>query len=280
MQAHFRDIDRLYDKASVYIPNSVFRSLSTSIKNKKGGTNIQQTSFAYAYIVTISFLYKYASFVSIDNNSYIQNSDIKELLGYGRGTKTIDKVIKKNGVLDNLGLTRTTKDYPVIVVENPQEDINGIPIREYSLFSDLTDNDIQYNMIKSIVKNRNYEIKEPLFLTHSYDDNDYGTLYNFERTHEITLHEFLRFVFDNNLDNIDFLIYAFIKSRCKGYKMNKKSMAIYKIVSEIGIDRGTFYDHLEKLKKENFIKVNHKEWEMKGDEYKNMEANEYIWKGV
>lgn len=280
MKQHFEDIGFQDGHANVRLPNKIFDTLSKSIKNKSGSTNIQQTAFAYAYLVTTSFLYKYAYFVNIDNGTYIQNSDIKELLGYNRSTKTIDKVIKRNGILDQLGLTAPTKDYPVRYIANKQELVNGIPLREFTTIGDLDDDDISYLTIKEIVKNRNYEVKEPLFLTTSFEDSDYGTLYNIDRTHDITLPEFLTFVFDDKLDNIDLLIYGFLKSRCKGYRNNMNAMAVYKITSAIGIDRSTFYDHLDRLKKRKFINVNHKEWKMRGDEHITMEANEYFWLGV
>ena len=280
LKEHFENIKYQDENANIRLPNNIFKYLSDSIKNKSGSTNIQQVAFSYAYLITNAFLYKYAHYVDIDNGTYIQNSDIKELLGYNRKTKTIDKIIKKNGILDKLGLTETIKDYPIRFITNPKEHINDIPLREFIVISELNIDDINYNTIKNIVKNRNYEINEPLFLTTGFKDSEYGTLYNIERTHEITLKEFIKFIFDEELNNIDFLIYGFLKSRCKGYKDNMKAMAVYKIVLEIGIDRSTFYEHLEILKRKKYIKVNHKEWKVKGEKYKNMEANEYFWLGV
>lgn len=277
---HFEGIKNQDNKSSIRLPNNIFRVLSKNIKNKNGSTNIQQVAFAYSYLISVGFLYKYAYYVDIDKGSYIQNSDIKELLGYSRGTKTIDRVIKKNGILDEIGLTTTTKEYPVRFIIDAEEQINKIPLREFVLIGDLNPDDVNYNVFKSIVKNRNYEIKEPLFLTTGCEKNDYGTLYSIERTHKITINEFMTFLIDDNLENIDLLIYGFLKSRCKGRMGNMISMPIYKIVSEIGIDKSSFYDHLSILKKKNYIKVNHKEWKRKGEHYKKMEANEYIWIGV
>lgn len=280
MKKHFDDILTQDGFANVRLPNYIFDELAKSIKNKSGSTNIQQVAFAYVYLITSAFLYKYTNFVNIDNGTYIQNSDIKELLGYNRVTKSIDKVIKKNGILDDLGLTATTKNYPIRFIMNHEEKINDIPLREFVTIDELDNGDINYTTIKDIVKNRNYEIKEPLFLTTSFAHSELGTLYNVERTHDITMREFMTFVFDDELDNIDFLIYGFLKSRCKGYKDHMKAIAVYKITSAIGIDRSTFYEHLKILKQRKFIKVNHKEWKMKGDEHVSMEANEYFWKGV
>lgn len=110
MYEHFEGIKKLYgDSANVQIPNDIFKLLSSKIKNKNCSTNIKQVSFAYLYIILVSFLYKYTNFVYIDNGTYIQNTDIKELLGYSKTTKSIDSIIKKNGILDNIGLTITTK---------------------------------------------------------------------------------------------------------------------------------------------------------------------------
>lgn len=280
MKEHFTGIAHQDGFAGVRLPNDIFKDLSTNIKNKNGSTNIQQVAFAYVYLIATAFLYKYTHYVNVDNGTYIQNADIKELLGYNRVTKTIDKVIKKGGILDSMGLTSTIKDYPIRFVMNPTEEINNIPLREFVTISELDANDINYSMIKDIVKNRNYEVKEPLFLTSEYKGSDYGTLYNIERTHEITLDEFMAFIFNDSLNNIDFLIYGYLKSRCKGYKDNMKAMAVYKIVAEIGIDRSTFYNHLDNLKQKKYIAVNHKAWKMRGEKYQDMEANEYFWKGV
>lgn len=277
MYNHFKNIENMYGKAYVQIPNGVFRDLSQNIKSRNQ-TNIKQASFAYAYLVTIAFLYKYAHFVDIDNGTYIQNKDIKQLLGYGKTTKTIDKIIKKNGILEQIGLIKTTKDYP-ISVEYTDEKINDINMREFVTISMLGTDNTNYNMVKEIVKNNNYEIKEPSFMF-EYDD-DIGSLYNYERTHKVTLKEFLLFVQDEKLDNIDFLMYFFFKYKCLGLKDNLKSIALYKIILELGIGRDAFYLHLEKLKERNFIEVNHKGWRVAGEKHdKNIEANDYIFKGI
>lgn len=122
--AHFKNIEYLYRKASVQLPNGIFKELSTAIRSSTDTTNANQVSFAYAYLVATAFLYKYAQFVDTDHRTYIQNSNLKELLGYGKNTKSIDRILKKDGVLDELGLTATTRDYPVrfhLDTENTEE---------------------------------------------------------------------------------------------------------------------------------------------------------------
>jgi hypothetical protein len=274
MIRHFENIKYLYgSSANVRLPNSIFKDLSDSIK-----TNGQQVAFAYVYCVTVAFLYKYAQFVDIDNSTYIQNADIKELLGYNRTTKTVDKIIKKNGVLDELGLTSTTRDFPVDFIKNSENiGINTIPIREFITFSELDANGINYTLIKQIVKNRNYEVKEPLFLTTGYEENEFGTLYSIERTHQITIDEFLCFIKNNDLNNIDFLLYAFLKYKCKGFEDNMRSMTLNYILSELGMNADTFYNHLKAVKEKGLVDVSHKGWKTVG---KNLEANDYYWVGL
>lgn len=280
MRPHFENIKYLYgDDCAIRLPNSIFRTLSDSIKNKSGKTNSQQIAFSYVYLIAVGFLHKYAHFVDMDNESYIQNSDIKELLGYSKTTKSIDKIIKKGGVLDELELTSTTKNYPVGFSFNRQESINNIPLREFTYIHNCADT--LSDLMRAIVKNRNYEVKEPLYMTTGNAESEYGTLYSIERTHAITITELLTFLDDDALDNIDFLIYGYVKSRCKGYPENMKSMTIYKMVMEIGIDRTTFYSRISLLKERQYIAVIHKQWKRKkeGEQIK-MEANDYCWLGV
>jgi hypothetical protein len=222
-------------------------------------------------------LYKYSHFVDLDNETYIQNADIKELLGYNRITKTIDYIIKKDGVLDQIGLTSTTKNFPIETITNPIESINNIPLKEFVTLEELDKEGLSYKLVRSIVKNRNYTIKEPLFLFEYKEQM--GTLYEYGNTHKIKIDEIMKFMFDDNLDNIDFIIYCFLKSKCYGYKDHMKPIGLNTIISELGIGKDAFYSHLQKLKDLGFIDVNHKGWVM-GKEIESLESNEYYFKGI
>lgn len=272
MYEHFKNIEHLYGNAYVQIPNGVFKDLQ-HIK-----TNTQQSSFAYAYIVTVAFLYKYAHYVDVDNGTYIQNKDIKQLLGYGATTKSIDKIIKRNGILEEIGLIDTTKNYPVQVTHS-NEEVNGYLARDFITIDMIDDNYVNYELIKGIVKNRNYEVKEPSFF---FDyKGEVGTLYDYSNTHKITIQEFIRIVYDRGLDNIHFLLYGFFKSRCFGYKNNTQEIALYKIVEDAGVGKDAFYSRLDDMKKNGFLEVKHKQFVMAGEKHDiSIEGNEYVFKGV
>lgn len=276
MYEQFKNMSYLYgDNIYVQMPNGVFRDLSSSIKSKNN-TNIQQASFAYAYLVIIAFLYKYAHFVDFDNGTYIQNADIKELLGYSKSTKTVDYLIKKGGILDDIGLTSTTKDYPVRFTSSPNEKINGIPLREFVTIRDIDEDDFMFSLAKKIVKNRNYEVKEPTFLFEYNGDN--GTLYEYSNTHRVTIKEVMEFIEDDTLDNIDFSIYCYIKSKAKNYKNNTRQIPLATIVSELGVGKDAFYNHTKILKDKLLIDVIHKGFTFGAVE--DDQANEYTFLGV
>lgn len=275
MIEHFKNIQCLYgDDAYIQMPNDIFKNLSKNIKNRSGSTNIRQSSFAYVYLVCIGFLYKYAQFVDLNSGTYIQNTDIKQILGYSKSTKSIDHIIKKNGVLENIGLIKTTKNYPVSVVYG-EDEYNNLKIREFITINSIDKDSIIYNKAKSIVKNRNYEIKEPTYMF-EYNGN-IGTLYDYSNTHKITINEFIKLVYDERFDNIDFMLYFFFKSRC--YNLNKnntKSISLMQIINEIGISKDSFYAHLKIMKDSKILSVIHKEWANDGEG----ESNEYSFIGV
>lgn len=275
MIENFNNIQKLYSKPSVQIPNWIFRSLAESTKGKVQRTNVKQSSFAYAYVVTIAFLYKYTHFVDLDNGTYIQNKDIKQILGYDPSTKTIDKVIKKNGILDEIGLTCTTKNYPV-TFEYTTEEINGFPIREFTTINMLTVDDVNYSKYKEIVKNRNYTVKEPTFFFNN--DGDVGTLYNYNNTHTVTLEEFMEFVYSDDLDNVDFFLYSFFKSKCLGLRNDERGISQALIISEIGLSTETFHNHIKVLEKKGYLSVARKRWRYDVGEL--LEPNVYEFKGV
>lgn len=282
MIEHFENIQFLYgEKASVRLPNELFTQLSQSIRNSKNNKCVKQTSFAYAYLVATTFLYKYAQYVDLDSGTYVQNNNLKELLGYGKDSKTINRVISKDGILERLGLVETTRDFPVRFYVDPTEEVDSSPAWEFVMMSELDETDILYDKYKKTVKNRNYEIREPLFLTTGYSDGDHGTLYSREQTHEITIAEFLIFLSDETFSNIDFLMCAFFKARCQGHPHQRAKIAMETILHELGIDSGTFYRHLTLLKERSYIAVDHGKWSHPNR--KNavpMACNKYQWKGI
>lgn len=267
------------DESSVQIPNEIFPLLANGIRNKSGKSNVQQVSFAYSYIAHISLLYKYSFFVDFENESYVQNGDIKEWLGYSRTTKTINRVIKKDGILDSLGVTETEKDYPLFF-NTTNEKINDIPVKDFYYILDPESKELNsylVNQAKVIVQNRNYEIKKPIFLFNPTGDREYGTMYDYSNTHSFTAKEALYFFTHPVFNAIDFSIYNYVKSKAKGMKGNRREISLRRITEELGLDEKTLYAHLKALKASGVISVQHRGWKAYEG---NSEANTYQWNGV
>ncbi|AZU98952.1 hypothetical protein pW2_120 [Bacillus phage pW2] len=269
---NFNNIQKLYGDASIQVPNWIFETLAEKLR-LRNKYNIKQSSFAYAYVVTVAFLYKYAHFVDLENKSYIQNKDIKQILGYDATTKTIDKVIKKDGILDNIGLTTTTKEYPVSF-EYTEEEINEYPIREFITINMLDVDDVNYSRYKEIVKNRNYTVKIPNFLFEN--DGDIGTLYNYNNTHTITLTEFIQFIYNDNFNNVDFYLYAYFKTKCSRMYKNSRGLSQDIIIKEMGLSKDVLQTHTKILEKNGFIRIDRRTWRVG----QTIEPNHYTFKGI
>lgn len=275
MQKHLKNIEYLYGNAYVQIPNGIFQDLSNALR-KDGRANIKQISFAYAYMVLNAMFYKYAHFIDLDNNTYIQNGDLKEILGYKRTTKSINKIISSGGVLEEEGFIEITKNYPVSVDYDGEEKINGITIRDFTTIDMVGEDYHGYEIIKKIIKNKNYKISKPNFLFEY--KGDLGTLYNYKNTHKVLIRELFELLFHEENDNIDFLLYFYFKYKCYGLRQNMKSIAMYKIMSDIGIGKDTLVVYTKRLEERNFISVNHKEWVGgKGRKKNDIFANEYFF---
>lgn len=246
---NLKSVKQLYGNAYVQIPNDIFRKISNSIGNEN--VDVRQISFAYSYVLVSSFLYKYTKYIDFDSKTYVQNSDIKELLGYSKKTKTVDYIIKKDGLLDLIGITETTKQIPLTSYYD-ESNISDIKIRKF-LYNNSTENNEYYNEYKTIVKNRNYEIKKPLFFFNN--NGDIGTLYDYSNTHKITIDELLYFLDSSNLDVTDLTIYSFIKSKCNNLNKNSYCISLSETKKDLLISNDTFYRKIKILKELSLINV-------------------------
>lgn len=271
MHEHLESILFLYgEKSYVQIPNGLYLDLVENIEST------QQVAFAYSYLVLSAFLYKYSHYVDYDNKTYIQNKDFKQILGYGANTKSIDCILRKGSILDEIGLTALTNDYPVSSYYL-DEKINKVNAIEFTMRQEIKDiENITNDIIKDIVKNKNYKIKKPLFLFQYKDD--IGTLYDYDRTHRIELKEFMEIIYNRDLGTIGLYLYAYIKSKCFGWKNNRKDIRLHTIMHESGMCKNTLYDYLDKLKQKQYIEVEHKGWRNRRIE--SIEANHYVFKGI
>ncbi|WP_154214030.1 hypothetical protein [Bacillus cereus] len=180
----------------VYLPNEVFKDFSSHF------TNASKFGFAYSYYTYINFLYKYCLHFD-DNNEFVSQRRIKEFLGYNPDNKTVNSIIKDNGVLDSIGYTKSTSEYPVRAIFD----------EEGNLFDFETASDIRKNIPnKNIISYRGIKVKSPLLAHTRYEEGVLdGTFYQVEYTHSVDFEVFKSIVQDEDLGCVGFLIYGFIK---------------------------------------------------------------------
>lgn len=94
----------------ITLPNFLFDKLNDLVKQKK--LKSQHIGFTYSYIYLITYLCRYTKY-----DYFIPStSKIKEILGYSPTNKTLDYIIKENGLLDKDGITKTINDFPVVAM--------------------------------------------------------------------------------------------------------------------------------------------------------------------
>ena len=221
----------------VYIPNEIFVDF-VGCEDIKSGSHV---AFAYSYYWLISWLYRYAKYGSVE----VTVPKIKEKLQYSKTDARIDYLIKKNGVLDQLGYTATDTDFPVLWNYRDNElTFDMLSEAEYK-------NDIVFN------KGRNYKIKVPVKglhrTTESLEDNyEDGTFFEVDNTHLIEYEVFDKCMSDKLLGCKAFYIYGYLKCNTQWHS-GKYNHALSKIGEELRLSRKTVTKYIEELKRAELI---------------------------
>lgn len=244
---------------SIYVPNELFGDIKKG--GLKGGSHV---AFAYSYYYLMLWLYRYTKYGQMN----IDVKMIKEILGYNPNNKDVNYIIKKNGVLDQLGYTLSTTDYPISWNFN-KGDI------EFVLLSDLENEMRQYVMND---KGRNYKIKVPvkgLYRTvESEEDNHLdGIYYDISETHLVPFTVFMDCMENSKLGCIGFYLYGFLKDKCQ--KHSEYNSSIERISGDTGISEKTCERYLNQLYIEGYIKCAEGECKFYEGKYKR-KANTYM----
>lgn len=155
----------------VGIPNNIFEKLLNLVNSKQ--LKSQHVGFAFSYIYLQAYLFRYAKYDKVIPSTGV----IKQLLGLSATNKTVDYIIKRNGLLDEHKITHTSSDF-VLLSEMKDE------ILEFTYVSDLYEHE-QFRESRNIGLSQSYKV--PIFgLFANADDyfdeeyNDYdGTFYPF-----------------------------------------------------------------------------------------------------
>ena len=228
-------------KQNIFMPNEIFDDLHNAMGTKKAS----HIAFAYSYYYFITYLYRYSMY---GMESYTQ-SRIKSELGFNAKYKEVDYIIKKGGVLDQIGYTRTTTDYPVLTITERElgYDFNFMMKSELDLSS---------------VNDRNFKIKYPIkaFYREAGDDYLSGTFYETANTHKISIETFSKAMQAKGIGCDGFYLFALLKMKNETHSHLEDYKGGYYITIEIlsklsKIKTRTLYPLIEALEANGFISV-------------------------
>lgn len=229
----------------INMPNEIFQQLKviSGSKSDKKGSHI---AFAYSYIYFYAYLYRYSKYYYIAPTT----EDVKQLLGYSATNKTMNYLIKKNGLLEQLGLLETTTDYPVLSYFDDDKDIQ---------FELLSQQDDEY-IIKNLTKRHTnrYVIKKPIFAFERVIEGemDNGTFYDAYNTHIIDINVFLFCMSNEELGVIAFYIYSYLKMMNDHFPCGYDSTA-KRLSDEIGLGERTIKDYEKTMREYNMVELIH-----------------------
>lgn len=268
---------KYYDlQSKMFMPNEIFEDLKDKYtelypdlmdgeapENAKSKVVSSHLAFTYSYYYLISWLYRYCKYDSSD----IDVKTIKKALAYSHTTKTIDFIIKKGGVLDQMGYTFTSTDYPVYWEYEQGGEFGRETELKFTYSSELIDGEDEGNpdnYFKLRVhgnRGSNFKIKHPvkgLWRTKESEEDGLldGTFYDVSKTHLIQFEIFLFCMGNKNLGCTAFYLYSYLK-RMNDVFSDGYDVSIPALAYQTGIKERTLIKYLTLLKKHRMINCRH-----------------------
>lgn len=254
------------NESKVFMPNEIFEDLQNNMKN---GTHI---AFAYSFYYLISWLYRYTKYLYTVENI----KDIKSILGYNPNAKTVDYIIKKNGILDIMGYTSTKRDFPIIW--HFKDDIYDFEELSFTMFSE--DKELLPTDFLNKVTNR-FVIKEPIKAFYrtkeDYEEgHENGTFFEVENTHLIPFEVFMYCMTNENLGCTGFYLYSYIKMQNQRYK-GAYDCPMLTLAENTGLANRTMKDYLSQLRQYKLVEgIHNQEFFCTALDKGKRKANSYI----
>ncbi|WP_261378533.1 hypothetical protein [Paenibacillus agilis] len=219
---------------NVQMPNEIFEDF-----DKADFKSFNHKCFAYSYYYLISHLYRNTLYGG-NTEQYSQQNIIKLFTS----NKTVISYITKNdGLLDELGYTKTTTDYPVACYMD-----NGI--LEFGLIKELRKKMPQLELNHS----PRFSIKEPLKCMSRFDGEDYtGTFYSLQNTHRIGIERFIKIISDDKLGHVGLFIYGYISMMCDKFS-NAYQISNVELGEIVGCSDRTIQSYILRLEEIGLLK--------------------------
>lgn len=245
------------------MPNEVIEKL-VKCKELEDSTAV---AVAYAYTYLITYMYRYAKYgvMAFEETSV---KGIKKMLGLSPTNNTYDYIIKKGGVLDQLGITKTLSmtQSPIAVWVDMEHDFE---FPEFQLFADLEDETKEIILNGQTMKKRTF--KYPVLALEEREPIEglacNGTIFGAGKdyTHMIPMEAFLKCMSNPELGATAFYLYAFIRAR---YGKNKSvQISLNGISDNSGIRPTTRDKYLKLLRQYGMIGVQVEDFVVGRDDY-------------
>lgn len=269
----FLQFDEEYE-SKIFLPNEIFEDLTNS--NEFKATN--DISFAYSYIYLVTWLYRYCKYS--ETTETINQRKLKEILGYSPTNKKIDYIIKKNGLLEEIGYLKTTTNYPVywdFEDGNYDNDDNLIGVT-FETYNDLKEQESESFMVKNLNMGKNFNVKYPVKSFHRNGNEEEldGTFYNVEKTFLIPFEVFLYCMANKEIGTIGFYLYSYIKMYNQKFD-DSFNASLGRLIRELRIKGRTLNKYMAGLKKYKMVKFWHnQDFFASNLEEENRKPNSYI----
>lgn len=221
----------------IQTPNEIFTDLeSATFKSWK------HKAFAYSYYYLVSYLYR-GTIYNTTTEDYCQENIITSIVAK---SDSFSYITKRNGVLDNIGYTKTTSNYPVSYYYKNK-------ILQFELVKDLK-HQVGNNI--SSVGNR-FFAKEPVKALNRFNEDYSGTFYSFQNTHLVTIERFVDIISNPKLGYVGLYLYAYLVMMGDkfpdGYQVSNKGLSVF-----LGCSEATVTKYTMNLEACNFIESERK----------------------
>lgn len=248
---NYREISNLVEfnekyESKNFIVNEVFEDLKSNI------SSASHIAFSYSYLYLVQWLYRQAKYFNVKET--IDNSKLKEILGYDKNNRTVNYLIKKDGLLDKINYLETTRDYPVSWTFTKDEPL------EFLMSSDL---DFEEGKEYLPTMPKRFYLKKPL---KGFDDRTVvikgeeteasGVFYQIDCTHNIPFEVFMYCMSKEDLGCVAFYLYSYLKHR-NDIHVSGVDVSLDNLAKETGISRRTVNKYIGLLKSYKMIDFKH-----------------------
>lgn len=216
----------------IFIPNEIFSDLQNNLLDSR------QLSFAYSYYTYTHYLFRHCKHVD-ESGEFVTQSKIKERLGYSPINKAVNSLIKKDGLLDRLGYTFTSTNYPLSWYLDKDNDVRFVCIKDIE------------NLPATLNEIKRFRIKVPVKGFHRNSTNELdGTFYNTEDTHLIEIEKMDEII--KKIGVVGFYLFGYLSCKTAIYK-DGYQISLDKLSEETKVSLRPLKKTLKKLKDESFI---------------------------